>query len=76
MDHQPQFVREYLQQAGALIKTGAVREPSFSKGTYQFEVQEKGKKKAFPSSKSGMMAKSPILFVAVRFLNLGLVVPT
>lgn len=48
MDRQPGFVKEYLSQAKALIKAGAVREPIFSKGTYQFEVQEKGKKKVFP----------------------------
>lgn len=48
MDHQPEFVNEYRQAAEALVKGGAVGEPIFSKGTYQFEVQEKGKKKAFP----------------------------
>lgn len=48
MDREPEFVREYLQAAKALVKGGAVGEPIFSKGTYQVEVQEKGKKKAFP----------------------------
>lgn len=48
MEHQPEFVREYLQAAQELIHTNAVGEPVFSKGTYQVEVQEKGKKKAFP----------------------------
>ena len=48
MDHQPEFVKEYREAAEALIQAGAVGEPIFSKGTYQFEVQEKGKKKAFP----------------------------
>lgn len=48
MDHQPEFVKEYRSAAESLIQGGAVGEPVFSKGTYQFEVQEKGKKKAFP----------------------------
>jgi superfamily II DNA or RNA helicase len=48
MDHQPPFVREYREIAQALMNANAVGEPFFSKGTYQFEVQEKGKKKAFP----------------------------
>lgn len=45
---QPEFVKEYFQAANTLLKGGAVGEPVFSKGTYQIEVQEKGKKKAFP----------------------------
>ncbi|HSX25598.1 MAG TPA: hypothetical protein VLE89_01155, partial [Chlamydiales bacterium] len=48
MDRQPEFVREFLGAAQGLVKDGAVGEPVFSKGTYQIEVQEKGKKKAFP----------------------------
>ncbi|MES2274079.1 MAG: DEAD/DEAH box helicase [Chlamydiota bacterium] len=48
MDHQPEFVKEYLPQAQALMKAHAVNEPIFSRGTYQFDVQERGKKKAFP----------------------------
>ncbi len=44
----PQFVKEYFERAKVLIQAGAVKEPVFSKGTYQLEVQEKGKKKAFP----------------------------
>lgn len=48
MDRQPGFVREYEAAAVALLKGKAVGEPVFSKGTYQVEVQEKGKKKAFP----------------------------
>lgn len=54
MDHQPEFVKEYLKEAQALLKARAVGEPIFSKGTYQFEVVEstpsgkKEKKKAFP----------------------------
>lgn len=48
MDHLPEFVHAYLKEAKALMEAGAVGEPLFSKGTYQFEVQEKGKKKAFP----------------------------
>lgn len=48
--HQPEYVGEYLKQAEALLNGGAVKEPLFSRGTYQFEVGEgeKGKKKAFP----------------------------
>jgi SNF2 family DNA or RNA helicase len=46
--HQPKFVSEYLPQAQSLIEQGGVSEPIFSRGTYQFEVAEKGKKKAFP----------------------------
>src|SRR5579872_5110930 len=48
MDRRPEFVAEYLQAAKALLKGGSVGEPIFSRGTYQFEIQEKGKKKAFP----------------------------
>jgi hypothetical protein len=49
MDHrQPEYVSEYLKQAEALLEGNAVGEPIFSRGTYQFEVLEKGKKKAFP----------------------------
>ncbi len=44
----PEFVLEYLQIAEALRKAKAVGEPIFSRGTYQFEVSEKGKKKFFP----------------------------
>ncbi|HSX10832.1 MAG TPA: DEAD/DEAH box helicase [Chlamydiales bacterium] len=47
MDRQPEFVKEHLKKARALLEAGAVGEPVFSKGTYQFEVAE-GKKKAFP----------------------------
>ncbi len=48
MDHKPGYVSEYLTQAEALLQEGAVGEPLFSRGTYQFEVVDKGKKKAFP----------------------------
>lgn len=48
MDHQPEFVREYRPQAQSLLESKAVGELLFSKGTYQVEVQEKGKKKLFP----------------------------
>lgn len=48
MDHQPQFVKEFQDQAQTLLKGNSVGEPNFSKGTYQIEVQEKGKKKAYP----------------------------
>lgn len=44
----PEFVQAYLSEGEALFKAGCVREPIFSRGTYQIEVQEKGKKKAFP----------------------------
>lgn len=47
MDRQPKFVEEYLGAAKALVQSGAVGEPVFSKGTYQFEVSD-AKKKAFP----------------------------
>lgn len=46
--HQPEFVKEHLAKAQALLKAGAVGEPVFSRGTYQFEVAEGKKKKAFP----------------------------
>lgn len=48
MDRQPEYVSEYRKQADELLEAGAVGEPIFSRGTYQFEVLEKGKKKAFP----------------------------
>jgi superfamily II DNA or RNA helicase len=47
MDRQPEFVSEYLEKAEELVKAGAVGEPIFSKGTYQFEVVDT-KKKFFP----------------------------
>lgn len=48
MKKQPAFVQEYFTQATSLLRSKAVKEPLFSRGTYQIEVQEKGKKKAFP----------------------------
>ncbi|PIS02144.1 MAG: ATP-dependent helicase [Chlamydiae bacterium CG10_big_fil_rev_8_21_14_0_10_42_34] len=48
MDHLPEFVKEHLIAAQDLIKGGSVREPIFSRGTYQYEVVEKGRKKEFP----------------------------
>lgn len=49
MDHQqPEFVDKYRKAANKLIEADAVSEPTFSRGTYQFEVREKGKKKEFP----------------------------
>lgn len=49
MDHKrPEYVQKYLSEAEALLEAGAVGEPIFSRGTYQVEVVEKGKKKAFP----------------------------
>ena len=48
MDRQPEYVIEYRKQADELLEAGAVGEPLFSRGTYQFEILEKGKKKAFP----------------------------
>lgn len=44
----PEYVLEYGKIAEALRKADALGEPIFSRGTYQFEVSEKGKKKAFP----------------------------
>lgn len=44
----PEFVSDHLQGAEALIREKAVGEPIFSRGTYQFEVLEKGRKKVFP----------------------------
>jgi SNF2 family DNA or RNA helicase len=44
----PDFVQAYLSEGKAILKGGGVKEPIFSRGTYQVEVQEKGKKKAFP----------------------------
>jgi len=48
MKRQPEFVAEYFPAAHQLLKSKAVKEPIFSRGTYQVEVQERGKKKAFP----------------------------
>lgn len=48
MNHWPEFVVEYQKLAEALLKGKSVAEPIFSKGTYQFEVTDRGKKKAFP----------------------------
>ncbi len=47
MENVPQFVFQYRQKGEALLQQGAVGEPSFSRGTYQFAVKE-GKKKVFP----------------------------
>lgn len=44
----PPFVSEYLPQAEELLAMGALGEPLFSRGTYQFEVSNKGEKKAYP----------------------------
>lgn len=44
----PEYVVEYLKIAEELKAAGAIGEPIFSRGTYQYEVSEKGKKKAFP----------------------------
>jgi len=48
MGNLPEFVQDNLRAAKALVKAGGVKEPVFSRGTYQVEVQEKGKKKFFP----------------------------
>lgn len=45
---EPEYVLEYKAIAQELLSTHAVGEPIFSRGTYQFEVTEKSKKKAFP----------------------------
>lgn len=44
----PEYIDEYHTQAESLMKAGGVREPLFSRGTYQFEVHEKGQKKVYP----------------------------
>ncbi len=44
----PAFVAEYLSPAQGLIASYAMKELLFSRGTYQLEIQEKGKKKVFP----------------------------
>ena len=48
MRNQPEFVQDNLRAAKALLKADAVKEPVFSRGTYQVEVQDKSKKKFFP----------------------------
>lgn len=47
MHDPPQFLDAFVSAAKKLIETGCVRDILFSRGTYQVEVQEKGKKKAF-----------------------------
>ncbi len=44
----PEYIAQYFKTAQDLRESGAVSEPVFSRGTYQFEVSEKGKKKVFP----------------------------
>ncbi len=44
----PEYVSEYLKIAEDFRASKSLSEPIFSRGTYQFEVSEKGKKKAFP----------------------------
>lgn len=45
----PEFVLKYQKEGEALLKAGAVDEPLYSRGTYQFEVASaKGKKGDFP----------------------------
>lgn len=48
MQSAPKFVARFFSEAKALLDEGAVKEPLFSRGTYQIEIQEKGKKKVFP----------------------------
>ncbi len=48
MGNQPEFVQDNFRKAKALLKADAVKEPVFSRGTYQVEVQTKNKKKYFP----------------------------
>ena len=48
MANPPDFVLAYLSEGKAILNAGSVKEPLFSRGTYQIEIQEKGKKKAFP----------------------------
>src|SRR6187431_81383 len=48
MGNQPEFVQDNIREAKALLKADAVKEPVFSRGTYQVEVLGKNKKKYFP----------------------------
>ncbi len=48
MGNEPGFVQDNLRSAKILLKAGGVKEPVFSRGTYQVEVQDKNKKKHFP----------------------------
>ncbi len=43
----PEFLREHLEAATVLWRTGGVNEPVFSRGTYNIEVQEKPDQKEF-----------------------------
>ncbi len=43
----PEFLQAFAKQADELIQAKAVREPLFSRGTYQFEVREGKKKNAY-----------------------------
>lgn len=46
MRNAPEFVQAFKSQAKELLESKAVKEPLFSRGTYQFEVKE-GKKSVF-----------------------------
>lgn len=48
MGNQPEFVQDNFRAAKTLLKAGAVKEPVFSRGTYQIEIQDKTKKRFFP----------------------------
>jgi SNF2 family DNA or RNA helicase len=47
MKRAPEFVEAFAAQAETLLKAKALREPLFSRGTYQFEVREGKKKGAY-----------------------------
>ncbi|MEN9654237.1 MAG: hypothetical protein RL235_349 [Chlamydiota bacterium] len=42
------FAERFIAPAKSLLKGGGVKEPHFSRGTYQIEVKPKGKKSEFP----------------------------
>lgn len=48
MRNSPEFLQANLRAAKSLLKAGGVKEPVFSRGTYQVEVQDKTKKRFFP----------------------------
>ncbi len=47
MHQPPDFLRVHHKAATSLWKSGSVKEPVYSRGTYNIEVQEVGKKKGF-----------------------------
>ena len=53
MKKRPEFVDSYLQEAEKLLQTKAVKEPIFSRGTYQIEVHQRGKNRVFQQKMTG-----------------------